>query len=153
MTKTKFFNVTIFVFTIIAGMIIGIMFINNTPKVSAVSPSIPKYYQVNSNGQTYGSALTADFVGKEPDLVAVVCADGTKGYAYAKDLKGPDFKSPEEALAYEKNNPSVTVPVYEADGKTVVGQFVLAYGGGITLTTEEKANGITMAEKIEQVSK
>ncbi|NLH02290.1 MAG: hypothetical protein GX488_10455 [Clostridiales bacterium] len=82
-------------------------------------------YPKNQLGQTYGSALLAEKVGSEPDLIAAVGEGYVHGYVKAEDLN-PDIKNPAEAEAYmkalEENN---TVPLYDVNGN-VIGTFVLA---------------------------
>jgi hypothetical protein len=80
---------------------------------------------VNANGQTFG--VQRD--GKSPDLIAVVTADGKQGYAYVKDLDGrwPVPTSPADALAQQETNEgrSWSVPVYESDGETIIGEYTI----------------------------
>jgi len=84
-------------------------------------------WATNANGDTYG-VMKDD--GATPDLVAVIATNGEPGYAYAHDLaaaEGGPFNSPEEALAWQEAHAGETlsVPVYEADGETIIGEFVL----------------------------
>jgi len=88
---------------------------------SALTP----LYQTNENGQTYGSALASSIIGNpQPDLISAE-KDGTSGYVKYEDLMGPRPKTPEEARAmqemgkFEKRE----IPLYAADGKTVIGSF------------------------------
>ena len=89
------------------------------------NPALTPLYQTNENGQTYGSAFASNIVGNpQPDLVSAG-KDGTSGYVKYKDLMGPQPKTPEEAIAmqemgkFEKRE----IPLYAADGKTVIGSF------------------------------
>jgi hypothetical protein len=95
---------------------------------------------VNANGDTYG----IENVYGSPDLVAVTSDDGRQGYAYADDLLhggGPGPTSPADATARQEANAGkvLSIPVYEADGETVIGQFSL--GGGSPAATEETTEG------------
>lgn len=90
----------------------------------------PTELEVNTNGYTYGT--TGE--GLQPDLVAVIATNGKTGYSYAKDLDeasgataSETFTSPADALAWqeERRGKSFPVPVYESDGETVVGEFVI----------------------------
>lgn len=76
---------------------------------------------INANGDTYG--VMKD--GAEPDLVAVIATNGEVGYAYAEELSGPDFASPEEAIEWQEEHGGEvrTVPVYLEDGVTQIGEF------------------------------
>ena len=85
--------------------------------------------EVNENGQTYGpDALGAD-------LIAVLMADGDIGYVYRDDLYPPPPKSLEEALAI--SGKPFTIPVYDKDGKTVIG----------TMTSNEQARKLLPNEE------
>lgn len=80
----------------------------------------------NDRGESYG----VQNAGGTPDLVAVVASNGREGYARSADLDmagGQDFKSPEEAIAWQEEHKgkSVSVPVYESDGTTRVGEFII----------------------------
>lgn len=83
---------------------------------------------VNANGDTYG--VTND--DGDPDLVAVQATNGLSGYAYATEIEGPTPTSPAEALAQQEANEgkSRSIPVYESDGETVIGEFVMGPGVG-----------------------
>ena len=80
---------------------------------------------VNAKGETFGVQRH----GKSPDLIAVYTTDGKHGYAYVKDLDGrwPVPTSPADALAQQEANEgrSRSVPVYESDGETIVGEFTI----------------------------
>jgi hypothetical protein len=82
---------------------------------------------INASGETYG---VADQSGT-PDLIAVVIDDGnTHGYVKESALDcaaGGDVSSPAEAIAWDKvsQNRSISVPVYESDGTTVIGTFIV----------------------------
>ncbi len=91
---------------------------------------------VNANGQTYGIGSNEKGT---PDLTPVMATNGRAGYAYSKDLGGPcaNVHSPSEAVACTKENEGKTfsVPVYEADGETLIGQFHVGDGTSITVET------------------
>jgi len=78
---------------------------------------------VNAKGETFGIQRN----GKSPDLLAVVTDDGQRGYAYVKDLDGrwPVPTSPGDALAQQEANEGEkrSVPVYESDGETLIGEY------------------------------
>jgi cell division septation protein DedD len=99
------------------------------------TPMPAPHYQENAAGQTYGSAALAPSPDQEPDLIAVETKDG-EGYVLKSDLDAANgstaaksFKSPEEALAWQASASAQKdrqIPVYEADGKTVIGEFTIA---------------------------
>jgi hypothetical protein len=89
----------------------------------------------NENGKSYG----AQNENGTPDMIAVLATNGTPGYVYRTELEEADgtaamktFKSPADALAWQeaRQGKSISVPVYDTTGKTVVGEFVIAPGNG-----------------------
>jgi hypothetical protein len=91
----------------------------------------------NASGQTYG----APNQNGTPDLVAVTIDQGTiQGYVKDSDLNCASgtyvVHSPAEALAWDaaSKNRNISIPVYESDGRTVIGVFVVG-GGGAGVTT------------------
>ncbi|HIY64734.1 MAG TPA: hypothetical protein H9830_00480 [Candidatus Agrococcus pullicola] len=84
-------------------------------------------YSTNSEGLTYGSAADAPTPQSEPDLILVVATNGQEGYVLKEDLdaaSGANVGSPEEAVEWQKSQPSHTsISVFESDGKTVIGEF------------------------------
>lgn len=106
-------------------------------------------YETNENGQTYGTAMYASTPNEEPDLILAESPDGTEGYIYSSDLNADLPKNPEDMLAmnekYEKiwdDAPAGEVvvaryiPLYEADGKTVIGEFPIVMGYKDSETSE-----------------
>ncbi|MCR6546554.1 hypothetical protein NVS47_13710 [Dehalobacterium formicoaceticum] len=88
-------------------------------------------FQKNESGQTYGTNENATSLETEPDLVLALGEDGTLGYVYSKDLYGEMPKTPEEAIAIMKKNKvgeDKKIPLYDVDGKTVIGQFKITSG-------------------------
>jgi hypothetical protein len=90
----------------------------------------PTDWAENSAGQTYGVQNDAG----TPDLIAVVATNGREGYVHRDELEEADgtaaareFTSPEQALQWQEERAGKTfsVPVYEADGTTLIGEFVL----------------------------
>ena len=105
-----------FVVTANAGM---------TPAPSGAPTVWPK----NDSGVTYGSGLDAVSLEDEPDLIRVQATNGKVGYAYRTDLEGPEPSSPAAAAAQQKargGRPEV-IPVYEVDGITQIGTFLLEF--------------------------
>lgn len=80
---------------------------------------------INAKGETFGVQRH----GKSPDLIAVITTDGKQGYAYVKDLDGRWSvpTSPADALAQQEANEgrSFSVPVYESDGETIIGEYTI----------------------------
>ena len=92
---------------------------------------------MNAHGETYGERNQNG----TPDLIAVVIDHGTtQGYVKATDLScasGGDVASIAQALAWDtaSANRNVTIPVFESDGTTVIGTFVLGNASGPDATT------------------
>ncbi|ABR50166.1 hypothetical protein Amet_4084 [Alkaliphilus metalliredigens QYMF] len=86
-------------------------------------------YKVNSNGETYGSGLQEATLGVAPDLIKARGSNGALGYVRSKDLEPEAANNPEEAIKKQKekqkNKDTKKIPLYEVDGKTVIGEFVL----------------------------
>lgn len=89
----------------------------------------------NASGLTYGSSLWATRPEDEPDLIAAEATNGKAGYVYATDLEGPEPSSPAEALAQQAANmgKTRTIPVYEANGRTVIGEFIIEPGTSVEI--------------------
>lgn len=82
-------------------------------------------WPVNSHGQTYGPSTDAG----DPDLILAQATNGQAGYVRSQDLEPPEFGSPSEAHAYSAaQTGAVAVPVYESDGITVIGEFLIVPG-------------------------
>ncbi|MBD8059486.1 peptidase M56 family protein [Cellulomonas sp. JH27-2] len=88
-------------------------------------------WATNADGYTYGVANDAGM----PDLVSVMATNGRAGYAWNRDLRwaenggGGEPTSPADAVARQKareGQPPVSIPVYESDGVTVVGEFTMS---------------------------
>lgn len=101
----------------------------------------------NGNGDSYG----AQNENGAPDLISVMATNGIRGYAYRTDLEEADgtaamrtFKSPQDAVDWQKarRGKSFPVPVYDVDGKSVVGEFVVeADKGGPGLNNDNVLSG------------
>lgn len=74
-------------------------------------------YPQNSKGERYGSAVLAEIVGHEPDLIAAVATNGVAGYCRAEDIsgRGADGAGPR------------AIPVYDLEGNSI-GEFVINDG-------------------------
>jgi len=82
-------------------------------------------YEKNENGETFGSALSAETIGHEPDLIAAIGTNGVEGYVRSSDFD-TGVTSPEEAIAYMNSIiDSIAIPLYDVNGSTVLGEFVI----------------------------
>lgn len=80
----------------------------------------------NEQGLSYGSAVDALPGCDAPDLIQTEATNGAIGYVYEKDLAAYVPTDPSEAAqANEINSDGYTVTVYESDGVTPVGEFVV----------------------------
>lgn len=89
-------------------------------------------WAVNANGETYGALNESG----EPDLIAVIATNGNEGFVHAGELAHADgseqaatFTSPEQALAWQDSmvGKTVSIPVYQNDGETHIGEFTIQY--------------------------
>lgn len=123
-------------------VLIGLM----TGSVSAVALNTSTMFSMNENGQTYGYFIPADDPEQQqmPDLVAAMGIDGTMGYVNVADLYVNLPNNPQEAIEYMQkieaeaqiataNNSEYvrTIPLYDSDGTTVIGQFGIGSNQGI----------------------
>ena len=117
--------------TLVAGITLGTL--SFSPAISttlsnqsqAPAPVFPK----NENGQTYGSDLYCTSPETGPDLISAKGVHGTDGYVLSVDLYGLMPKTPQEALAQQQKAGSVRkIPLFAADGKTVIGTFNIVTG-------------------------
>jgi hypothetical protein len=85
--------------------------------------SEPTDWATNDNGDTYGMVKED---GSQPDLLSAYARNGRLGYVFTSDL--------DEDRPTSLTEPAVTtarsIPVYESDGETVVGEFVIEPGSG-----------------------
>lgn len=79
--------------------------------------SVETAWGTNARGETYGVQNSRG----APDLIAVIATNGRVGYANFKQIVGPLPSSPAQA-AHWHPLPRL-IPVYQADGVTVIGQF------------------------------
>ena len=97
----------------------------------------PKY-EVNSSGETFGTVAEATSSASEPDLILATATNGKVGYVKKLELDeatGANVANPEEALAWQAevarataNGEVLSIPVYESDCKTVIGECVIDTG-------------------------
>lgn len=98
------------------------------PEHTVRAPHVRGDYEINENGQTYGSAPDSVYPEDFPDLISVIGDNGKQGYVYKEDYIGDLPDSPEEAekIAEAQHNGTYeprTVNVYASDGKTVIDTF------------------------------
>ncbi len=87
-------------------------------------------FKTNQDGQTYGS-LEGHTIEDAPNLISARGIDGTIGYVKGTDVFEPTPSSPEEAVKRQLEKEArglYTVPLYDSDGKTVIGEFMMGTG-------------------------
>ena len=109
-------------------------------------------FPINEDGLTYGSDLGIEDPKNAPDLISVIATNGKEGYAYKAEIDEQLSYKELEALSEAKiekfkeameKDPSVKaivwqrVPVYEKDGKTVIGEYVILYSPYLTYVLTE----------------
>ncbi len=88
-------------------------------------------YPKNSQGKAFGSALEAKTPADEPDLILAQGTNGKIGYILRSDARGPEPRTPAEAIApakqtFRTENPRTsTIPLYSEDGVTVIGEYLI----------------------------
>ena len=126
-----------------------------TAASGGVSANSEISYELNEHGQTYGNMnpeLSPE-IQEAPQLIAAIGIDGTSGFVYYDDLQGELPHNPEEALAYmERLNEQIAearkrgdqylqyIPLYESDGKTVIGSFGISIPTQIDIVENQKSN-------------
>jgi hypothetical protein len=90
-------------------------------------------WATNAGGETYGVPNKSGW----PDLISVVIDDGQQhGYVKSSDLDCAsgrvEVHSPAEALEWDaaSKNRNVSVPVYESDGSTIIGTYLVGEASG-----------------------
>lgn len=90
-------------------------------------PEEDKQVYINESGETYGTALASDLSGVEYDLVSAIGIHGIEGYIRSTD-RPQSASSPEEALARMQVAQDQYIPIYKADGITIVDEFLIGSG-------------------------
>gem|GEM_PF-4669256 len=95
-----------------------------------INIAIAERHRVNQDGQTYGTAY--DPVPENmPDLIEAVGVDGTVGYIKKTDIFISLPESTQEhleLLEQRRAQGAYTIPLYDSDGVTVIGEFPVGMG-------------------------
>ena len=101
------------------------------PSAPTADPAYPK----NAAGLTYGSLELAGSQDQAPDLILVEDTAGEEGYVKRVELDaatGADVANPAQAAIWQQQEDALaaagehaTVTVYDKDGKTAIGQFIV----------------------------
>ncbi|HEX3897945.1 MAG TPA: hypothetical protein VHW74_02145 [Mycobacteriales bacterium] len=84
-------------------------------------------WETNASGQTYGVANSNG----TPTLIAAIATNGKTGYIYATDLKAAQPMATSPAQAATMRPVATSIPVYDSDGQTVIGKFVINRGAAV----------------------
>ena len=130
MKKLKFCVIGLSVSVLVIGYGISTTSsVNDNGEIHKTIDTIKGYFETNDNGETYGTYIDkGDGEWGIADLMAVVGLNDVEGYVRKVDLYDEKNQpnNPEEAIAYtkkrEKEGPRI-IPVYEKDGKTVIGEY------------------------------
>lgn len=125
----------------VGSVTINNVFADSQPKANSDSQAQPeiapspkaegkskKDYPQNEAGEAYGSLSDAKSLNDAPDLISAVGVDGTSGYIKFTDMFEESPKTPEEAIKQQKQKIAAGdkfIPLYDKDGKTVIGKFIV----------------------------
>ena len=88
---------------------------------------IEEGFGINCNGEVYGTVAN-ETDGVYLDLVLATGTRGETGYIKNEDLN-KTFSTPEEAIAWTQSHQEpYTIPLYEKDGETQIGEFLVTPG-------------------------
>ena len=139
---------------IVFAFVLGLLFSLTATNIFADKNGKPAF-PVNKNGQTYGSDMKIEDPKAAPDLISILASNGKEGYAYKEDLYALEYYITEEKALENskiqieifkkaaKKNPDVmivpwhSIPVYESDGKTIIGEYVYMYSPYLEFTFRE----------------
>jgi len=104
-------------------------------------------FEVNENGNTFGSTIDVYRIEDMPDLTWVLGDNGLLGYAYTSELEvSQKPSSPEEAVRMmeerARNGYIRVVNVYESDGVTLIDTFTIGSSDRFTELGRERINAL-----------
>lgn len=82
----------------------------------------------NPQGQRYGSEADAATPQDAPDLISACGVDGRTGYVRRADLRGPEPRTPNEAIEITEAAIAAgprLIPLWSADGIARIGSFLV----------------------------
>lgn len=91
---------------------------------ASIEENVASQYGVNENNMTYGSYANVTSDADAPDLIFAVATNGLEGYIKNTDFnQGTDIslEQVQAGLQFEEK----AIPVYEVDGTTVIGEFII----------------------------
>lgn len=80
----------------------------------------------NENGEIYGSEYFLNQIGVEPDLILTCGENGVEGFVRAEDLNYDPVETLQDVITYQETRAiKRSIPLYAADGETVIGSFTV----------------------------
>ncbi len=136
--KNNMNKILVFLLVLLVGVVVGGLTIAWGSGATLRFPSVGgPFFAKNAAGETYGTLLNVTVPGTEPDLVKALGVDGiTMGYVRWSDLNGPEPKTLAEAANQSKYAATKRIPLYESDGKTIIGEFEMGPGDSEITTIE-----------------
>lgn len=132
---------------IISSLIVALLVLSICVPVSADTQSTS--VRRNAFGETYGKLLDPQNI---PDLIAAVATNGKSGYIKRSDFEEDVAENPEEAVQMMKNSSSRKIPVYESDGVTVIGEFIIGDSSkAVSETLESRSSKSCESDELEYV--
>lgn len=140
-TRGVIVGLVVLIAIIVGGVSGSIAFAEDSARSRVPSGLATTIWPTNEKGMTYGSSMNATCPEDEPDLIQAEATNGRRGYVLRSDPEGPIPKSPQEALALQvaQAGRDEVIPVYESDGTTIIGSFIIQHGGA-TLVTAPSAS-------------
>lgn len=108
--------------TIVGGVVGGVSY---AAVLSVVEERPAPQFEVNTNGQTFGSGLDARTPEEEPDLMEAIGNNGRVGYVLSADIRSPNLTLEQVRAQLADAVPDRVVPLYAADGVTVIDTFTV----------------------------
>ncbi|ADC52385.1 hypothetical protein BpOF4_21949 (plasmid) [Alkalihalophilus pseudofirmus OF4] len=124
MKKSLIFIGLVGIISISIGLYLSFSNTQHSDEHSDLTDESPDY-PINEQGQTYGKAPYSEGPVKEPDLIMAEGEDGVIGYVRAIDLDNNN-STPNQSIEDQKEIEREgyrSIPLFEYDGKTVVGEF------------------------------
>lgn len=118
--KKHFIIKAISIANIITLLFTSLVFVN-----ASSNNTNKNYYLTNSHGETYGNLIQAMNIGYEPDLIQATGVGEIDGYIRNSEANGNTPVSPEDAAFFNQKNVPYYINLYESDGKTVIGKFLI----------------------------
>jgi len=146
MTRSPVIRNVLIAAAVIVGLAVGVLggiaLANDSGSPSAPARDTVTNYPKNGQGLTYGSDSHAKSPQDEPDLILATATNGQDGYVLRTDLEEPMPATPQEALKRQaaQAGKDRVIPVYQLDGTTQIGVFVIGHGTVTQITRDGVAS-------------